>query len=54
MTEDVIKYTTVEEQIEKLKSQNLIINDEERKFFMMLGNYLLQQKQKKIIEGKLF
>ena len=29
MTEDVIKYTTVEEQIEKLKSQNLIINDEE-------------------------
>ena len=29
-------------------------NDEERDFFEMLGNFLLQKKQKKVIEGNLF
>ena len=29
-------------------------DDEERDFFAMLGNYLLQKKQKKVIERNLF
>jgi len=29
-------------------------DEEERDFFEMLGNFLLQQKQKKVIEGNLF
>lgn len=28
--------------------------EEEKHFFEMLGNFLLQQKQKKVIEGNLF
>jgi len=29
-------------------------SEEEREFFRVVGNFLLQQKQKKVIEGKLF
>lgn len=29
-------------------------NKEEKEFFEMIGNFLLQQKQKKVIEGNLF
>lgn len=29
-------------------------NDEEKQFFEMLGNYLLQEKQNKVIERNLF
>lgn len=29
-------------------------DSEERDFFEMIGNFLLQQKQKKVIEGNLF
>lgn len=29
-------------------------NKEEKEFFEMIGNFLLQQKQKKAIEGNLF
>ena len=40
MTKDEIKYTTTEEQVEKLKAQNLIIKDEESaKFSLGLYGY---------------
>ncbi|MBE5928995.1 MAG: hypothetical protein E7267_06460 [Lachnospiraceae bacterium] len=57
---DVNKYYEMYDDIKKLQPEDtlrLVLdakNDEERKFFMMLGNFLLQQKQKKIIEGNLF
>ena len=55
---DTKKYSEIYNDLSKLQPEDtlqLIMeaeNEEEKKFFEMLGNYLLQQKQKKVIEGK--
>lgn len=57
---DVEKYLNMFDDIKNLRPEDtlqLIIsakNEEEKTFFQMIGNYLLQQKQKKVIEGNLF
>ena len=57
---DTKKYSEIYNDLRKLQPEDtlqLIMeaeNEEEKKFFEMLGNYLLQQKQKKVIEGKMF
>ena len=57
---DVEKYLNMFDDIKNLQPEDtlqLIIsakNEEEKTFFQMIGNYLLQQKQKKVIEGNLF
>ena len=37
-----------------LKAPSASSEKEEKAFFEMVGNFLLQQKQKKVIEGNLF
>ena len=57
---DVEKYSNMFDDIKTLQPEDtlqLVIsakNEEEKSFFQMIGNYLLQQKQKKVIEGNLF
>lgn len=57
---DVNKYFNMYKDIKTLRPKDtlqLIMeaeNEEERNFFEMLGNFLLQQKQKKVIEGNMF
>lgn len=57
---DVNKYFNMYKDIKTLRPEDtlqLIMeaeNEEERNFFEMLGNFLLQQKQKKVIEGNMF
>ncbi|WP_455720476.1 hypothetical protein [Agathobacter sp.] len=57
---DVNKYYKIYDEIKDLQPEDtlqLIMeakNDEEKHFFEMLGNYLLQEKQKKVIERNLF
>ena len=57
---DVNKYYKIYDEIKDLQPEDtlqLILeakNDEEKHFFEMLGNYLLQEKQKKVIERNLF
>lgn len=57
---DVNKYSNMYNDMKNLQPEDtlqLIMeakDDEERDFFEMLGNFLLQQKQKKVIEGNLF
>ena len=57
---DVRKYSDMFKDMKTLQPEDtlqLIMEakaEEEREFFEMLGNFLLQQKQKKVIEGNLF
>ena len=57
---DVKKYYNIKKKKKKLKPEDtlqLIMeaeNDEEKQYFEMLGNYLLQEKQNKVIERNLF
>lgn len=57
---DVNKYYKIYDEIKDLQPEDTIQlimeakSDEEKHFFEMLGNYLLQEKQKKVIERNLF
>lgn len=57
---DVDKYLNMFHDMKNLQPEDTLQlvmeakDDEERDFFEMLGNFLLQQKQKKVIEGNLF
>ena len=57
---DVSKYSEMFQDIKTLQPEDtlqLVLeakDEEEKKFFEMLGNFLLQQKQRKVIEGNLF
>ena len=57
---DVNKYLDMYKEIKTMQPEDthqLVMeakDEEERDFFEMLGNFLLQQKQKKVIEGNLF
>lgn len=57
---DISKYSDMFNDMKNLKPEDtlqLILeakDEEERDFFEMLGNFLLQQKQKKVIEENLF
>lgn len=57
---DVNKYSKMYKDMKTLQPEDtlqLVLeaeDDDERDFFEMLGNFLLQQKQKKAIEGNLF
>ena len=57
---DVRKYSDMFNDMKNLQPEDtlqLVLeakDEEERNFFEMLGNFLLQQKQKKVIEGNLF
>ena len=51
---DVKKYYNIYDELKKLKPEDTLQlvmeaeNDEEKQFFEMLGNYLLQEKQNKV------
>ena len=57
---DVKKYFQMYDEIKDLEPEDtlqLVIeatDKEEKAFFEMVGNFLLQQKQKKVSEGNLF
>ena len=57
---DVDKYLNMFHDMKNLQPEDTLQlvmeakNDEERDFFEMLGNFLLQKKQKQVIEGNLF
>lgn len=57
---DVKKYENIYHEIEKLDPEDtlqLVLEadtEEEKNFYEMIGDYLLQKRQKKIIEGNLF
>ena len=57
---DVTKYEQIYEDIKKLQPEDtlqLVLEaetEEQRSFYEMIGNYLLQKEQKKAIKGKLF
>ncbi len=57
---DVKKFFQMYDEIKDLEPEDtlqLVIeatDKEEKAFFEMVGNFLLQQKQKKVIEGNLF
>ena len=57
---DLNKYNKIFEDIKKLTSQDTLQlaleakSKEEKDFYIMIGNYLLQTKQKKAIERNLF
>lgn len=57
---DVSKYTQVYEDMKKLKQDEFLQliteseTQEERDFFEVIWNFILQEKQKKVIERNLF
>ena len=57
---DVNKYFDIYKDIKNLQPEDtlqLVLDardDDEKAFFEMLGNYLLQKKQKEVIAGNLF
>ena len=57
---DVKKYEELYKEIEKLKPKDtlqLVLEaetEEQREFYEMVGDFLLQKKQKKVIERNLF
>lgn len=57
---DVSKYSNIFQELKELQPEDTLQlvmeakDKEERDFFEMLGNFLLQQKQKKVIEKGLF
>ena len=57
---DVKKFTEIYKEIKKLNPDDTlqlimeVDDEEERIFYQMVGDFLLQQKQKEVIEGNLF
>ena len=57
---DTKKYYEIYEEIKELTASDTLQliqeaeNEEVKHFYVMVGNYLLQKKQKKVIEKKLF
>ena len=57
---DVKKYCEIYKEIAKLNPDDtlqLVLeseNEEEKDFYEMVGDYLLQKRQKKVVEGNLF
>ena len=57
---DVKKYNEIFQEIKSLRQDDtlqLILEaktQEEREFYVMVGNFLLQKKQKLVVEGNLF
>lgn len=57
---DVKKYEKIYQEIERLTPEDtlqLVLEaetEEQREFYEMVGNFLLQKKQKQVIEGNLF
>ena len=57
---DVAKYSKMYKDIKNLKpvdTLQLVLESktkDEKEFFELIGNYLLQKKQKEVIEGNLF
>lgn len=57
---DVKKYNEIFQEIKALKQEDtlqLILEaktQDERDFFALVGNFLLQKKQKAVVEGNLF
>lgn len=57
---DVQKYSEMFEDIKRLQPEDTLQlvmeakNEEERYFFELLGNYLLQRKQKILVERNMF
>lgn len=57
---DVKKYSNMYNDMRNLQPEDtlqLVLeakDDEEKRFFELLGNFLLQQKQKKVVEGNLY
>ena len=57
---DVKKYNEIYQNILKLEPQDTLLlsleaeTEEERAFYEMIGNYLLQTAQKKVIERNMF
>ena len=57
---DTQKYSQIYKDISKLQAEDTLQlvmearDKDERDFFEMIGNYLLQKKQKQAIEGNLF
>lgn len=57
---DSIKYTKIFEELKQLAPEDTIQlimdskDDEEKEFFRVVGNYLLQLKQRQAIERNLF
>lgn len=57
---DVKKYNDIFQEIKSLRQDDtlqLILEaktQEERDFYVMIGNFLLQKKQKLVVEGNLF
>lgn len=57
---DIKKYEQIYIDINELKAEDTLQlideadSDEEREFFMIIANYLLQKKQRQVIEGNLF
>lgn len=57
---DVKKYSDMFQEIKTLQPEDTLQlvmeseTEEERVFFELIGNFLLQQKQKEVIKGNLF
>ncbi len=57
---DAVKYTKIFDEIKKLEPEDtlqLILESEdedEKDFYEMIGNFLLQRKQKKVIERNVY
>ena len=57
---DVKKYSEIYKEIKKLNPDDTlqlimeVDDEEERSFYQMVGDFLLQQKQKEVIEENLF
>ena len=57
---DVKKYSKIFQDIKKLQPEDMLQlvmeeeSEEEQDFFEMVGNFLLQRKQKQIIERNIF
>ena len=57
---DIQKYSEIFKEIKRLQPEDTLQlvmeaeDEEEREFFDLVGNFLLQRKQKKVIEGDLF
>ncbi len=57
---DVKRYEEIYEEIKELQPEDtlqLVLEaktEEQRNFYEMIGDYLLQMKQKQVIEGNLF
>ena len=57
---DIQKYSEIFKEIKRLQPEDTLQlvmeaeDEEEKEFFDLVGNFLLQRKQKKVIEGDLF